>query len=61
LHALSSWQLPQRSQNPEFDAFTRTMDKLLTVSHDELKRRMEEYKKQAAKRVPRRGRPRKNK
>ena len=38
-----------REANPEFEAFTRTVDKILTVSHDELKRRIEAYKEQAAK------------
>jgi len=41
--------------NPEFDAFTRTLDKLLSVSHDELKRRMNAYKREAAKNPNRRG------
>jgi hypothetical protein len=41
--------------NPEYEAFTQTLDKLLTVSHDELKKRMEAYKHQAAKNPNRRG------
>jgi hypothetical protein len=44
-----------RESNPEFDAFTRSIDKILTVSHDELKRRMEAYKEQAAKNPRKRG------
>jgi hypothetical protein len=44
-----------REPNPEFEAFTRTMDHILTVSHDELKRRMEAYKEQAAKNRRKRG------
>ena len=44
-----------RAPNPEFDAFTRTIDKILTVSHDELKRRMEAYKEQAAQNPRKRG------
>ncbi len=44
-----------RAANPEFDAFDRTMGQLLSVSHDELKRRMEAYKKEAAKNPNRRG------
>ena len=44
-----------REPNPEFDAFTRSVDKILTVSHDELKRRMEAYKEQAAKNPRKRG------
>jgi hypothetical protein len=41
--------------NPEFAAFDRTMGKLLSVSHEELQRRMEAYKKQAAKNPNKRG------
>ncbi|HYL73163.1 MAG TPA: hypothetical protein VEU96_03105 [Bryobacteraceae bacterium] len=41
--------------NPEFEAFNRTMDHILTVSHDELKRRMDAYKRQAAKNPHKRG------
>jgi hypothetical protein len=41
--------------NPEYEAFTRTLDKLLAVPHDVLKARMEAYKKQAAKNPHRRG------
>jgi len=33
-----------REANPEFEAFTRTVD-----THDELKRRIDAYKEQAAK------------
>lgn len=44
-----------REPNPEFDAFTRTIDKILTISHDELKQRMEAYKQQAAKNPRKRG------
>jgi hypothetical protein len=44
-----------REPNPEFEAFTRSVDKILTVSHDELKRRMEAYKEQAAKNPRKRG------
>jgi hypothetical protein len=43
------------SINPEFEAFTRSIDKILAVSHDELKRRMEAYKEQAAKNPRKRG------
>jgi hypothetical protein len=43
------------SSNPEYDAFTRTLDKLLTVPHDELKRRMDAYKEKAAKNPRKRG------
>jgi hypothetical protein len=41
--------------NPEFAAFDRTMGKLLSVSHEELKRRMDTYKEQAAKNPNKRG------
>jgi hypothetical protein len=41
--------------NPEYEAFTRTLDKLLTVPHDELKRRMNAYKEKVAKNPNRRG------
>jgi hypothetical protein len=41
--------------NPEFEAFDRMMGKLLSVSHDELKRRMAAYKRKAAKNPNRRG------
>ena len=41
--------------NPELEAFNRTMDKLLSVSHDELKQRMDAYKRKAAKNPNRRG------
>jgi hypothetical protein len=44
-----------RAANPEFDAFDRTMGQLLSVSHDELKRRMDAYKKESAKNPNRRG------
>ena len=44
-----------RAANPEFDAFDRTMGQLLSVSHDELKRRMDAYKKEAAKNPNKRG------
>jgi hypothetical protein len=41
--------------NPEYEVFTRTLDKLLSVSHDELKKRMDAYKKESAKNPNRRG------
>jgi hypothetical protein len=41
--------------NPEFQAFDRTMGKILSVSHDELKRRMEEYNKRARENPHKRG------
>ncbi|HUO32110.1 MAG TPA: hypothetical protein VMU80_23020 [Bryobacteraceae bacterium] len=44
-----------KSSNPEFDAFNRTMGALLSVSHEELQRRMKAYKNQAAKNPKKRG------
>jgi hypothetical protein len=44
-----------RESNPEFAAFDHTMGKLLSVSHEELQRRMEAYKKRAAKNPRKRG------
>jgi hypothetical protein len=41
--------------NPEFDAFDSAMGKLLSVSYEELQRRMDTYKKQAAKNPNKRG------
>jgi len=41
--------------NPEYEAFTRTLDKLLAVPHGVLKARMEAYKKQAVKNPNKRG------
>jgi hypothetical protein len=41
--------------NPEYEAFTRTLDKLLSVPHDELKKRMDAYQREAAKNPNRRG------
>jgi len=43
------------SLNPEYEAFTRTLDALLSVPHDVLKKRMAAYKKQAAKNPRKRG------
>lgn len=41
--------------NPEFERFNATMDQLLSVPHDELKRRMEEYKRESDKNPRKRG------
>jgi hypothetical protein len=46
-------RMPQ--PNTEFDAFTKTMDKLLTVSPEELKRRLAAHKEQADKNPRKRG------
>jgi hypothetical protein len=47
--------------NSEFDAFTRTMNKLLTVSPEELKRRIAAHKEQSDKNPRKRGPKPKNK
>lgn len=41
--------------NPELDAFNNFMDRLLAVPHSEIKKRMEQYRKQAAKNPRKRG------
>jgi hypothetical protein len=41
--------------NPEFDAFTKFVDRLLSVPHSEIQRREQEYQKQAAQNPRRRG------
>jgi hypothetical protein len=41
--------------NPEFDNFTKFVDRLLSVPRSELQRREEEYQKQAAQNPRRRG------
>jgi hypothetical protein len=45
--------------NPEFDAFTKLVDRVLSVPHTEIKRREQEYQKQTAKNPKRRGPKRK--
>jgi hypothetical protein len=45
--------------NKEFDAFTRLVDRVLTVSHDEMKRREAEYQKKAKANPHKRGPKRK--
>lgn len=52
--------MQMRESNPEFDAFTKTMDKLLTVSPDELRRRLAAHKEQANKNPRKRGPKRKS-
>jgi hypothetical protein len=42
-------------KNPEFEAFDRTMGKILSVSHEEIQRRLEAHKKQAAQNPNKRG------
>lgn len=41
--------------NPEFEAFDRAIGQLLSVSHDEMKKRMEAYKVEADKNPKKRG------
>jgi hypothetical protein len=43
------------AKNPEFEAFDRAMDRLLSVSHEELQRRMAAYKVEADKNPKKRG------
>jgi hypothetical protein len=45
--------------NPEFDAFTKLVDRVLSVPHAEIQRREQEYQKQAAQNPRRRGPKRK--
>jgi hypothetical protein len=45
--------------NPQFDAFTRLVDRVLVVPHAEIQRREREYQKQAALNPKRRGPKRK--
>jgi len=45
--------------NPEFDEFTKLVDRVLSVPHTELLRREQEYQKQAAQNPKRRGPKRK--
>jgi hypothetical protein len=45
--------------NPEFDAFTNTVDRLLTVPREEMLRREKEYRKQVEQNPRRRGPKRK--
>jgi hypothetical protein len=41
--------------NPEFDSFTRIVDKLLSVPREELQRREKEYREQVARNPRKRG------
>jgi len=45
--------------NPEFDAFTNAVDRLLAVPHKEIQRREKEYRKQVERNPRRRGPKRK--
>jgi hypothetical protein len=45
--------------NPEFDAFTNTVDRLLAVPHSELQKREREYREKAAQNPRKRGPKRK--
>ena len=41
--------------NPEFDAFTNTVDRLLSVPREEMQRREKEYREQVEKNPRKRG------
>jgi hypothetical protein len=43
------------TKNPQFDEFTRTVDKLLSVPREELQRREKEYREQVARNPRKRG------
>jgi hypothetical protein len=45
--------------NPEFEAFTNTVDRLLSVSHSELQKREKEYRAKVAQNPRKRGPKRK--
>jgi hypothetical protein len=47
--------LMKSKSNPEFDAFTRTVDRLLAVPREELQRREREYRERAAQNPCKRG------
>jgi hypothetical protein len=47
-------QIPT-ARNPEFEAFDRAIGQLLSVSHDEMKRRMEACKVEADRNPKKRG------
>jgi hypothetical protein len=52
--------IPMKSKpNPEFDAFTNTVDRLLAVPREEMKRREKEYRKQVEQNPRKRGPKRK--
>lgn len=42
----------QRSSNPEYQAFTEVLGRVLRVSHDELKQREDEWKAAKSKKRP---------
>ena len=41
--------------NPEFNAFTNAVDRLLTVPHDEMQRREKEYRERVSQNPRKRG------
>jgi len=45
----------KKSENPELDAFTNLTDRLLSVPHTEIQKRIKRYKEEAAKNPHRRG------
>jgi hypothetical protein len=48
-----------KKPNPEFDEFTKLVDRALSVSHTEIVRREKDYQEQAAQNPKRRGPKRK--
>jgi hypothetical protein len=48
-----------KKSNPEFDAFTNAVDRLLSVPHSEIQKREQEYRKQVEQNPRRRGPKRK--
>jgi hypothetical protein len=49
----------EKRPNPEFDAFTKLVDRMLLISHTEVLRRETKYQEEAAKNPRRRGPKRK--
>lgn len=47
----------RNTENPEFDNFDRTMRKLMTVPHSEIKAKLDAEKAAKSKRPKKRGRP----
>ena len=51
--------MDQKTQKTEFDKFTSLVDRVISVPRSEIKRRMDEYEKNAALNLKRRGPKRK--
>jgi len=47
--------MKRKAPTSEFDAFTNTIDRLLSVPHSEIQRREQEYQKQVARNPHKRG------